>query len=59
VRKDVLHSLMRGLETDAEMLAAMCVIMVEPVGDFITYGVGMPMIDMRHPEKARGRAPAA
>lgn len=59
VGKDVLHSLLRGLETDAEMLATMCVIAVEPVGDFITYGVGIPMMTMRHPEKARGHAPAA
>jgi hypothetical protein len=59
VGKDLLHSLLRGLETDAEMLATMCVIAVEPVGDFITYGVGIPMMDMRHPEKARGRAPAS
>jgi len=59
VGKDVLHSLLRGLETDTEMLATMCVIIVEPVGDFITYGVGIPMMNMRHPEKARGRAPTA
>jgi len=24
---------------------------------YITYGVGIPMMTMRHPEKARGRAP--
>ena len=57
VGKDVLHSLLRGLETDAEMLATMCVIAVQPVGDFITYGVGIPLMTMRDPEKARGRAP--
>jgi len=59
VGKDVLHSLLRGLETDAEMLATMCVIEVQPVDDFITYGIGVPMMTMRHPEKARGRAPVA
>ncbi len=59
VGKDVLHSLLRGLETDTETLATMCVIEVQPVGDFITYGVGIPMMTMRQPEKARGRAPVA
>ena len=55
--REVLHSLLGGLETEAEMLATMCVIEVQPVGDFITYGVGIPLMTMRQPEKARGRAP--
>jgi len=58
VGQDVLHALMRGQELDREKLATMCVIEIEPVGDFITYGVGIPMMTMREPEKARGRAPA-
>jgi hypothetical protein len=37
----------------------MCVIEVQPVGDFITYGVGIPLMTMRQPEKARGRVAAA
>jgi len=57
VGKDVLNSLLRGLETDPEILESMCVIEVHPVGNFITYGVGVPLMTMRHPEKARGRAP--
>ena len=56
---EVLHALMRGQETDVEKLLTMSVIEIEPVGDFITYGVGIPMITMREPEKARGRAPVA
>ncbi len=58
VGQDVLHALMRGQESDREKLATMCVIEIEPVGDFITYGVGIPMMTMREPEKARGRASA-
>ena len=54
---DVLRSLLRGLETDTEILGSMCVIEVQPVGDFITYGVGIPLMAMRDPEKARGRTP--
>jgi hypothetical protein len=58
VGQDVLHGLMRGQESDREKLATMCVIEIEPVGDFITYGVGIPVMTMREPEKARGRASA-
>jgi len=57
VREDVLHALLQGLETDTELLATMCIIEVEPVGDFITYGFGISLMTMRHPEKARGRVP--
>ena len=57
VGQEVLHALMRGLETDTEMLDTMCVIEVQPIGDFITYGVGIPLMAMQDPEKARGRVP--
>lgn len=59
VSLEVLKSLLRGLETNAETLATMCVIEIQPVGDFITYGVGVSLMTMRHPDKARGRAPVA
>jgi hypothetical protein len=59
VGKDVLNSLFRGLEADNEMLASTSVIVIEPVGEFVTYGVGIPLMAMRDPEKARGRAPVA
>lgn len=36
-----------------------CAIEVTPQKDFITYGVGIPLTQMRFPEKARGRAPIA
>ena len=35
----------------------MSIIAIEPVGDFVTYGVGVPLMTMRNPEDARGRAP--
>jgi hypothetical protein len=57
VGKDILHSLLRGLEMDAETASTMCMLEVQPVGDFVTYGVGIPLMTMRHPEQARGRAP--
>ena len=59
VSEEILSSLLRGLEDDAEVLETMCVIEIQPVGDFITYGIGIPLMTMRHPEKARGRAPVA
>jgi hypothetical protein len=39
------------------VLAEATVIQVTPVGDFLTYGVGMPMLQMRDTVRARGRAP--
>ena len=59
VGEGVLYSLLRGLEKDEEMLATMCVIEIEPVGEFITYGVGVSLMEMRDTQKARGRAPVA
>ena len=57
VEKDVLYALLRGLAEDQERMATMCVIEIEPVGDFITYGVGVKLMEMRDTEMARGRAP--
>ncbi|MBT8451314.1 MAG: pyridoxamine 5'-phosphate oxidase family protein [Deltaproteobacteria bacterium] len=34
-----------------------CIIEIRPAGHFATYGVGVSLLDMRDPEKARGRAP--
>ena len=36
-----------------------CAIEVTPEKDFITYGVGISVVQMRFPEKARARAPVA
>jgi hypothetical protein len=50
--------LFRGLVRDQEAMSASCVIEVVPEKDFITYGVGVPLPQMRIPEKARGRVAA-
>ncbi len=34
-----------------------CIIEIHPTGHFATYGVGVSLLDMRDPEKARGRTP--
>jgi len=57
--KDVQKVLLRGLELDTEKVASMVAIEVKPVGDFVTYGIGIPLMTMRHPDKARGRAPVS
>ena len=40
---------------DEKAMAGLCFIEVIPRKDFITYGVGIPLMQMRFPEKARGR----
>ena len=42
---------------DAAKIAGSTVIVVEPVGEFVTYGVGVSLMEMRDTVKARGRAP--
>jgi hypothetical protein len=53
----VQRALFRGLELNAEARERVCVIRVQPAGEFVTYGVGVPLLTMRKPEPARGRAP--
>lgn len=37
----------------------MCAIRVEPKGNFVTYGIGVPAMTMRHPDKSLARVPVA
>ncbi len=57
VDREILERLYRGLELTDERLADSCVLVIEPTGDFVTYGIGVPLIRMREPEMAIGRAP--
>jgi hypothetical protein len=54
---EILRVLYRGLAVDAAALEKACVIIVEPEGDFVTYGVGVSLMEMRDTVKARGRVP--
>ena len=54
---EVIEALMRGMAEDAERVAKTSLLEIHPTGDFVTYGVGVPLLDMRDPKKARGRAP--
>ena len=57
VPQEILQAVYRGMAEDPERLADTCLIEVTPVKDFITYGIGVSLMEMRDPEQARGRAP--
>jgi hypothetical protein len=59
VSAEVLQTVFRGMAADPELVAESCVIELTPEKDFVTYGVGVSLMQMRDPEKARGRAPVA
>jgi hypothetical protein len=59
VKEDVLKKLYHDVVKDEKALAESCVIEIVPEKDFITYGVGIPLMQMRFPDKARGRAAVA
>ena len=59
VKAEVLQKLYRDVVKDADEMAKSCVIEVIPEKDFITYGVGVPLMQMRFPDKARGRVTVA
>jgi len=56
---ELLSAILGPLAEDEKTVAETSVIEVTPVGEFITYGVGVSLRDMRQPELARGRAPVA
>ncbi len=51
----LLQGVYRHMAGDADFLAGTCLIEVTPEKDFITNGVGIPMMKMRDPKEARGR----
>ena len=55
VDEAVVGALFRGLELDAA--AEHCLLRIAPRGRFLTYGIGVPLLTMRSPAKARGSAP--
>lgn len=59
VSGEVVQALFRGAEQNPDELATAAIVEVEPAGEFVTYGVGISLMQMRFPEKARGRAPIA
>ncbi len=55
VPPEILRALLRGLELGPEDQREISVIKVRPVGEFLTYGVGVALKVMRRPEDAKGR----
>ncbi len=53
----VITAVYRGMDVTDEFKTESVVIEVTPLKEFITYGVGVSLMDMRDPEKARGRVP--
>jgi len=51
----ILTNLLHDRVDDPEIRRNNCILEVSPVGDFVTYGVGVPLLAMRDPKKARGR----
>lgn len=51
----IVDALFRGSQEDPEAMRDLVVIEVTPEKEFITYGIGVPLQQMRHPERARGR----
>lgn len=54
---ELLRAVFRGLADNEELVAGSCLIEVTPEKEFITYGVGVSLMQMRDTKKARGRVP--
>jgi len=57
VDSPVVARLLRGLDLGRHAVEDTRLIQVTPRGDFVTYGIGMPLMQMRKVDQARGRAP--
>ncbi len=57
VPRSLLAKLYHGVADDREEMARYSLIEVTPQKEFLTYGVGVSLLDMRDPLKARKRAP--
>ena len=53
----VFKRLPRGNERDPAVLEGTAVIRIIPRGEFVAYGIAMPIMQMRKHEEAHGRAP--
>ncbi len=55
ISPEIFKALYRGMADDPERMPDSAVIEITPEKDFITYGVGVSLMEMRDPNKARGR----
>jgi hypothetical protein len=56
---DLAQAMTRATGHEVESLEGICFIEVTPAGHFATYGIGVSLLDMRHPAKARARIAVA
>ena len=56
VAQEAVERLFHGLKLDSDLIEDTRIIRVVPYGEFVTYGLAMPVRQMRDTEKARGRA---
>ena len=57
--RELLEKLYHGVASDEQKMARYSLIEVTPVGEFLTYGIGMSLLDMRDPQKAPPALPPA
>ena len=55
--RELLEKLYHGVASDEQEMARYSLIEVTPIGEFLTYGIGMSVLDMRDPQQARQRVP--
>lgn len=55
VEPDIAKALTRGIDD----MPNTCAIRIVPRGNFVTYGIGVPAMRMRHPERSLARVPVA
>ena len=55
--RELLEKLYHGVASDEQKMARYSLIEVTPIGEFLTYGIGMSVLDMRDPQQARQRVP--
>lgn len=57
VSDDLIRRVFNYVSQNDNFVATTCLIEVTPEKDFLTYGIGIPMIQMRDHEKSRARVP--
>ena len=53
------RAIFRDMADNRQLMAQSCLIEITPVKDFVTYGIGVPLMQMRDPKLARGRVPVS
>ena len=56
---DVDDAIREALTRGIDEMSDVCAIKVIPKGNFVTYGIGVPAMTMRHPEQSLARVPVS